>query len=335
QVDASLAALDAPGRDELRHLGVRVGTLDLYHGQLTKPKPMAWLCALDAAWRHQPAVVPPAPGIGLVAADGADQPAIAGFRRVGAWWLRIDLVERIAKHAHTARRATPPTEKGRRGKTADANGATPAESPVVDAVAVEGALVEATPVEAAPNAVSPGSAPGDAAVTTDADAAVPATAGADELSLDAGQPQPPAARRPDGAFAIDPELARSIGLPLADRMVLLRQLGFRTTFPSTGLQAEDEAGLWWVWRGRNPRSAPHGGQRRGQRGAQSGAQDRRGAQSGATSTNATGDGTADNARARRTKTAFGGRDGSGGNNARGDGPRGDGPRGDSARRDDR
>ena len=243
-LDEALAKLPPEAREELRRFGIRVGSLDLFHPALLKPSPLEWLTAIEAAWTNVPGSVPPPPGIALVAAESDDQSPIAGFRRVGKWWLRVDLAERIAFHTHSMRRSQLEafaTERQARkaGSTGqkDQDGSSlagEADCPA-DGVAEQNAK---PPVADLPS-------------ETDAPAGAGAVAGASPAPLDEPVPAPPTSqRRPEGSFRIDPELARSIGLPLEDRLVLLRLLGFAAHDMPANLTVEQEPLLWWRWHGR-------------------------------------------------------------------------------------
>ena len=231
-LDPVLADLGAEAREELRRFGVRIGTLDLFHPLLLKPAPLNWLAAIDAAWTVTPVRVPPIPGIALLPAADDTPPCAAGFRRVGKWWLRVDLAERIAYHTHAARKT------------------------FLDAATAEAKTVVAPAQEAA-----------EAPVADEASAGAATADPAGEVTAE----QPPAEARPEGAFRVDPEFARSIGLPLEDRVAMLRLLGFRPLGPVADLTVEQEPLLWWVWRGRRfgqqregASGRPHRGQRRPQ-----------------------------------------------------------------------
>lgn len=232
-VDSSLSAMKPEERDELRRIGIKTGSLDLYHPALLKPGAMRWIAALEGAWTGQAAPKVPAPGINLIKADGDAPVAASGFRRIGDHWLRVDLAERVALHVHGGRRA------------ALAQGAPKPTEAVPEPATTAGAepVVAEAPhaAEASPEMVSE---------------ARPETPGV-------ATPAPADPAPPEGAFRIDPELARSIGLPLTDRIKLYRMLGFRTVAPQREVTAEEEAGLWWTWRGREKpsRGRPH--QRRG------------------------------------------------------------------------
>ncbi len=112
--EAVADALPALDRD-LRHVtakaGVRIGTLDLFVGALLKPEPMRWRLALLAARANSN--MPPLPVPGAAMLDNPD-PLLraaamrAGFRDLGEQMLRVDLVERLARHAHDARQGHRP-----------------------------------------------------------------------------------------------------------------------------------------------------------------------------------------------------------------------------------
>ena len=99
--DAALRSGPPALRSGLRELGVRVGSLDLHHPDALKPDAQRWLAALSAAWRGEGAMLPPPAG--TVLSDAAE-PGPA-YRRIGARALRVDMVERLARHAHAARMA--------------------------------------------------------------------------------------------------------------------------------------------------------------------------------------------------------------------------------------
>lgn len=218
-VDEALKALTPEERHELALQSLKIGTLDVFSPALVKPGAMRWMAALDGAWRSVPVAPPPDPGITLIPASGEAPPVVAGYRRINDWWLRVDLVERIARHAHQARMAA---------LEASAAG----NAPIAD------------PDHAADNA---GEAPSETASET-----APETA--PEVAPTAKARRTRAARDTEGkksvSFQIDPELARSIGLPLADRLAILRLLGFRTLTSPGPVSVDQEPDLHWIWRGR-------------------------------------------------------------------------------------
>ncbi len=93
----AIETLDSEQRKALRRAGMTIGTLDLFDPRLLKPAAAAWRAALIGA-RGTRVTLPP-PGASVTRAA---EP-LAGFRRIGAQQVRIDLVERIARAAHEAR----------------------------------------------------------------------------------------------------------------------------------------------------------------------------------------------------------------------------------------
>lgn len=100
-----LAQLDKADRHALHRLRVRLGALDVYVQGLLKPGAQRWRAALLAIRAGQK--MPRLPDPSASTLDGSADPrgATLAFRRFGAMWLRIDLADRIASHAHAARQA--------------------------------------------------------------------------------------------------------------------------------------------------------------------------------------------------------------------------------------
>ena len=101
-IGAQIEALDAPARKRLSRLGVTIGTLDLFAPALLKPGPARWrrmVMRLGDGPRDGATVLPRN-------APGADLPY--GFRPLGQQAVRVDLVERIARTAHDARKGRAP-----------------------------------------------------------------------------------------------------------------------------------------------------------------------------------------------------------------------------------
>ncbi len=98
-----LAALDKADRHALHRHRVRLGALDLYLQPLLKPAAQQWRAALLAIRAIQP--MPRLPHPSAATLDGAADPrgAALAFRRLGSTWLRIDLADRLAVHAHHVR----------------------------------------------------------------------------------------------------------------------------------------------------------------------------------------------------------------------------------------
>jgi len=97
-----IEALDPPARKALRAIGVTIGALDLFTPALLKPAP--------ARWRRMLMGLAEGPATGATvlprSASGAD--LAHGFRPLGAQAVRVDLVERIARAAHEARKGRQP-----------------------------------------------------------------------------------------------------------------------------------------------------------------------------------------------------------------------------------
>jgi len=106
-VEPALAALDRTLRGGVARLGLRIGTLDLYHPALLKPEAARWRVALAVV--QEGAAMPALPPVGAVTIATPDDHAaaqaaiVAGFRPLGAQMLRVDLAERLARAAHESR----------------------------------------------------------------------------------------------------------------------------------------------------------------------------------------------------------------------------------------
>ena len=101
-IGAQVEALDPAARKKLNRMGVTIGTLDLFAPALLKPGPARWrrmLMRLAEGPRDGATVLPRN-------APGADLPY--GFRPLCQQAVRIDLVERIARAAHDARKGRAP-----------------------------------------------------------------------------------------------------------------------------------------------------------------------------------------------------------------------------------
>ena len=104
-VAAQIAGLNKADRHVLGRLKVRLGALDIHVPALLKPTALHWRAALLAVRGGQDMPRLPPPGASVL--DGSADPrgAALAFRRLGATWLRIDLAERLAAHAHQVRGA--------------------------------------------------------------------------------------------------------------------------------------------------------------------------------------------------------------------------------------
>ena len=106
-IAAQLAALDKNDRHALHRARVRLGALDVYVQPLLKPAAIQWRAALLSVRAGLP--MPRLPEASASTLDGSADPrgASLGFRRLGATWLRVDLADRLATHAHHVK-----TDKG-------------------------------------------------------------------------------------------------------------------------------------------------------------------------------------------------------------------------------
>ena len=102
-VAGQLSALDKVDRHAMHRLRVRLGALDVYVQSLLKPAAQQWRAALLSVRSGQPMPRLPQPSAALL--DGSADPrgASLAFRRFGQQWLRVDLADRLATHAHHVR----------------------------------------------------------------------------------------------------------------------------------------------------------------------------------------------------------------------------------------
>jgi ATP-dependent RNA helicase SUPV3L1/SUV3 len=104
-IAAQIGALDKVDRAALHRLRLRLGALDLFVPALLKPAAQRWRAALLAIRAGLP--MPRLPDPGMATLDGSADPrgAALAFRRFGTTWLRVDLADRIAAHALSARQS--------------------------------------------------------------------------------------------------------------------------------------------------------------------------------------------------------------------------------------
>jgi ATP-dependent RNA helicase SUPV3L1/SUV3 len=101
-----LAALDREQRRAIAKLKVRIGALDLFMPDVLKPEARRWRTALRAAAAGEPMpALPPEAAVLLATPPNGERLLLnrLGFRALGPQMLRVDLVERLARHAHEAR----------------------------------------------------------------------------------------------------------------------------------------------------------------------------------------------------------------------------------------
>jgi ATP-dependent RNA helicase SUPV3L1/SUV3 len=102
-VAAQIAALNKADRYVLGRMKVRLGALDIHVPALLKPAAQHWRAALLAVRAGQDMPRLPPSGAAIVNGSADPRGAALAFRRFGATWLRIDLAERLAAHAHQVR----------------------------------------------------------------------------------------------------------------------------------------------------------------------------------------------------------------------------------------
>ncbi|HEX8668354.1 MAG TPA: helicase-related protein [Allosphingosinicella sp.] len=101
-----LSSLDREQRRTITGLKVRIGALDLFLPDMLKPEARRWRTALRAAAAGEPMpALPPESTVVLPAPPNDERQLLTrlGFRSVGPQMLRVDLVERLARHAHESR----------------------------------------------------------------------------------------------------------------------------------------------------------------------------------------------------------------------------------------
>ncbi len=106
EVGKPLAELDREQRRHISRLGVRIGALDLFMPDVLKPEARRWRTALRAAAAGEPMPELPAHSTVVMPTPKDEVRALLtrlGFRSLGPQMLRVDLVERLARHAHEAR----------------------------------------------------------------------------------------------------------------------------------------------------------------------------------------------------------------------------------------
>ncbi len=104
-VVSSIGTLDQNDRRLLYRLKVRLGPLDVFVPALLKPAAQLWRAALLAVRSGEPMPDLPPAGAATLASDADPRGAALAYRRTGREWVRIDLADRLASHAHKVRSA--------------------------------------------------------------------------------------------------------------------------------------------------------------------------------------------------------------------------------------
>jgi ATP-dependent RNA helicase SUPV3L1/SUV3 len=102
---APIGQLSKDDRAALYRLRVRLGALDVFLPALLKPEAQRWRAALMAVRTGGTMPALAAPGTATLPAEADPRGASLAFRRLGPGWLRIDLADRLAAHAHKVRAA--------------------------------------------------------------------------------------------------------------------------------------------------------------------------------------------------------------------------------------
>ena len=107
EIDQAVRALDNDMRGHARRAGLVFGALDIFHHALMKPGAVLWRTALFSAYDAQP-MIEQAPDNAVHLKEGnfaaVDHAARLGFRKITDEYVRVDMVERLVKQAHEARK---------------------------------------------------------------------------------------------------------------------------------------------------------------------------------------------------------------------------------------
>jgi ATP-dependent RNA helicase SUPV3L1/SUV3 len=100
-----ISHLEQADRRALHKLRVRLGPLDVFLPLLLKPAAQHWRAALVAVRTGQPMPGLPPAGAATAGPDADPRGAALAYRRLGRSWIRVDLADRLASHAHKVRAA--------------------------------------------------------------------------------------------------------------------------------------------------------------------------------------------------------------------------------------
>jgi len=104
-VTSAIGSLEQRDRQRLHRLRLRLGPLDVFVPQLLKPAAQFWRAALIAVRSGEPMPKLPPAGAATLPANTDQRGAALAYRRAGKEWVRIDLADRLASHAHQIRSA--------------------------------------------------------------------------------------------------------------------------------------------------------------------------------------------------------------------------------------
>jgi ATP-dependent RNA helicase SUPV3L1/SUV3 len=105
-VSKPLLQLDKEERRRISRLKIRIGALDLFMPEVLRPEARRWRAALrSAAAGGAMPPLPPESSVVLPTPDDKERDLLTrlGFRALGPQMLRVDIAERLARHAHEAR----------------------------------------------------------------------------------------------------------------------------------------------------------------------------------------------------------------------------------------
>ena len=104
-VTSAIGSLEQRDRQRLHRLRVRLGPLDVFVPKLLKPAAQFWRAALLSVRSGEPMPMLPPADAATLPASGDQRGAALAYRRAGREWVRIDLADRLASHAHKVRSA--------------------------------------------------------------------------------------------------------------------------------------------------------------------------------------------------------------------------------------
>ena len=99
----AIGHLEQDDRRALYRLKVRLGPLDAFIPDLLRPAAQFWRAALVAVKSGEPMPALPPPGATILPSEADARGAALAFRRLDRRWLRIDLADRLARHARQSR----------------------------------------------------------------------------------------------------------------------------------------------------------------------------------------------------------------------------------------
>ncbi len=104
-VVSAIGNLEQTDRQRLYKFNVRLGPLDVFLPPLLKPAAQRWRAALLAVRSGETMPDMPAAGAAILRSEADPRGAALAYRRIGRDWIRIDLADRLASHAHKVRSA--------------------------------------------------------------------------------------------------------------------------------------------------------------------------------------------------------------------------------------